>query len=239
MTNKKLIKSFKLDTNSIAQNGENRSFTVIGDRNAVFSLLIVNEDGHYYNFDTKKFAAASSKLSNIVLTTGSYTDYIQFPKIGDADHYDVYLTAELEHDTKHVPFSVAKYADGTIDFNSSIGSDSAILIKKIYQYTDLTLTLTAISPNSLTAFGSVSITTDTITLSRDKNNRKISFTVVATAAATRNFVIDRQPTENDVVAYVERTIGSAFTPVTGEDTSSSTYYRWPIDNIVGTKWYVF
>ena len=110
-----------------------------------------------------------------------------------------------------------------------------MLTKKLFQYVDVTLTLSAISVNSLTAFGSSVVTTQTIDLASRKPGGKIPFTIVVTAAATRNFSINRQPLENDVVGFAIRTIGAAAIPIQGEDTSSSTYYKWPIDNIIGLK----
>ena len=231
----KKIKNFKLDTSDIKQNGERRSFTVIADNGSVFSLLVLNEDSHYYNFETNAFSAVPARLDNVIVRNGSYTGYINFPKITDDDHYDVYLYASLEHETEHASFIEKRYPDGTIDFNSSFGSNSALLIKKIYQYTDVTLTLGAASPNSLAAFGSVSVTSDTITIPRNKRNSKIPFTIIVTAAITRNFVINRQPDVNDIYASSTRVIGDAALPIQGEDVSASTYYKWPISNVVGLK----
>ena len=235
MQARKTITNFNISTENLRANGESRRFTVNGTKNAVFSLFVINEDGHYYNFDTSIFSAAPSRLDNIILKTGSYRGTIRFPKITDNDHYDIYLMAEPGHDTYHTAYKEARRKDRSIDVNASTGSDSAILIKKIYQYTDLTLTMTAISPNGLTAFGGMVITNDTVTVSRGRRSGKVPFKIIATAGATRNFVLKRQPVANDLVTYVERTIGSAAIPISGEDTSSSTYYRWPIDNIVGLK----
>ena len=235
MAEEKIITSFQLDTTNIKQKGENRSFVVRGSAGAVFSLFITKEDSpkKYYNFDTQLFETGSRGLDNITLNSGVYRGHIRFPKITDDDHYDVYLVANLAYNTKHTSYQEVRYEDGTIDLNSSTGSDSAVLMKKIYQYTDLTLTLDALSPNALTAFGSVAITSDTITVPRGKFVGKKKFTIIATAAAARAFSIIRQPTENDFVTYVERTIGSAAIQITGEDVSASRYYKWPIDNIVG------
>ena len=235
MAEEKIIRSFNIDTTNIEQKGGHRSFMVRGDAGAVFSLFITNEDSpkKYYNFDTQIFETGSRGLNSAVLNGGVYRGYIRFPKVTDDDHYDIFLVAEFAYNTKHAPYKEVRYVDGTIDLNSSTGSSSAVLMKKLYQYTDLTLTLTAISPNSLTGFTSSVPTTDTITLSRGKENGKRKFTIVATAATTKAFSILRQPVENDFVAYVERTIGSAPIPIFKEDVSASRYHKWPIDNIVG------
>ena len=235
MANKRIIRNFKIDTDSIAGGGEKRAFSIVGTKNAVFNMQIINNHGHYYNFTTGVFAAAESMLKQKKITSGSYKGVIKFPKLPDSntDYYDIYILADPTYNTEHVSYSEVKYADGTVDINSSTGSDSLLLQKRIYQYPDLTLTLSTITPNSLTALGSWSQTNDTITLSRDKNTGKTAFSVAITVAATRNVSINRQPIVSDILTHVTRTIGSAALPIDYEDTSSSTYYRWPIDNVVG------
>ena len=235
MANKRIIKGIRIDTDSIAGGGERRSFSINGTKNAVFNMQVINNHGHYYNFDTEVFAAAEFMLKQKTIKYGSYSDSIKFPKLPDSntDYYDIYILADPTYNTEHTSYVEARYADGTTDINSSTGSNSLLLQKRIYQYPDLTLTLSTITPNSLTALGSWSQTNDTITLSRDKNTGKIAFSVAITVAATRNVSINRQPIVSDILTYVTRTIGSAALPIDYEDTSSSTYYRWPIDNVVG------
>ena len=230
----KIIKSFVLNLSNIKSSGETRDFTITGDGGSIFTLIIKNNHDHYYNFETNAFSATPNSLQDVI-EGGVYKDSIKFPALPDSnsDDYTIYLIASLKDNTKHSTYIEARYADNTIDFNSSKGSDSAVLLKKIYQHADKTITLSATSPNGITAFNTASITTDTVTVSGRTAGQKISFTVVATAGVANNFVINRQPIENDFIAYVERTIGSAPLQITGEDISSSTYYRWPIDNIVG------
>jgi len=227
----KVITGFDLDLSNLNVNGEKRSFTISGDNGAVFTLQILNEDGHYYNFSTGAFAAAVNGLLNKTIN-GNYTGVISFPKVGDDDHYDIFLTAG--ENTRHADYIEARFADNTIDLNSSIGSDSALLRKKILQYTDITITLSAVSPNQLTAWGSISVTTDTFVGGRYSSLGTQSFTVVVTAAAARAAKIDRQPTPNDLMAWVARTMGAPLA-IVEEDISGSTYYRGNVDNIYGLK----
>ena len=231
----KKINEFKIDITNIRGSGENRQFSLVGDKNAVFSMEVTNEDGHYYDFYNRKFSATKSTLSKAVLKNGIYRGSILFPKITDNDHYDILVYAEPTYETEHSNYRERRRQDGAIDVNNSFGSDSLMLTKKLFQYVDVTLTLSAISVNSLTAFGSSVVTTQTIDLASRKPGGKIPFTIVVTAAATRNFSINRQPLETDVVGFAIRTIGAAAIPIQGEDTSSSTYYKWPIDNIIGLK----
>tara|TARA_R100000315_G_scaffold51778_1_gene25578 strand:+ start:984 stop:2513 length:1530 start_codon:yes stop_codon:yes gene_type:complete len=232
----KVIKSFVIDLKNISSNGEKRPFVINADNGAIFSLIVLNNHNNYYNFETQTFTTTPYELKDIV-ENNSYTGTISFPRLPDTntDHYTFYLISSLEHNTVHTKYKEVRYPDNTIDFNSSTGSDSAVLLKKIYQHADKTITLSAISPNALTGFTSTVVTTDAITIEGSKTKQKISFTIIATAAATRNFVVKRQPIENDFMAYVERTIGSAGLAIPGEDVSSSTYYRWPINNIVGLQ----
>ena len=62
MANKRIIKGIRIDTDSIAGGGERRSFSINGTKNAVFNMQVINNHGHYYNFDTEVFAAAEFML---------------------------------------------------------------------------------------------------------------------------------------------------------------------------------
>ena len=97
----KLIRDIIIDTSNIKASGEVRAFNVLGEQGAVFSLQVKNEDSSYYNFDTQAFQTAETKLSAVKLTSTQYDGTIKFPSVSDADHYDIYLFAELNEDTKH------------------------------------------------------------------------------------------------------------------------------------------
>ena len=53
----KIIKSVDFDKSSIPASGETRVFKITGDKNAVFSMYITNEDSpkKYYNFEDNNF----------------------------------------------------------------------------------------------------------------------------------------------------------------------------------------
>ena len=135
----KIINNFSLDLSDLPQTTETRSFTVAGSSGAVFSLEIKNEDSYYYNFTTNLFQVAKARLDNIAITSGSYNGSITFPTISDDDHYDIFLFAGK--DTQHAAYREVRVGDGSIDINSSAGSNSLLMQKIIYQYTDITLTL--------------------------------------------------------------------------------------------------
>ena len=214
----KIIKDFKLDLSSIAAGGATRRFTVIGDDGAIFSLEVKNEDGYYYNFRTNTFAAAYKRLKSRRVDSGAYTGSITFPTVGDDDQYDIYLYAE--HGTVHAKYSEVRFGDGSLDINSSVGSNSSLLQKVIYQYDDVTITLAAISPDSTYRstgnFHGMSVTADTIVVGRGTSTGKTAFTVVATVAVTKAVQIKRQPVASDISAATSITMDSGV-QIPGED----------------------
>ena len=199
----KVIRNFNIDLSSMAAASTTRSFQVIGDNGAIFSLEVTNEDGYYYNFSTNTFAAAHKRLKNRRIDNGVYNGSITFPAITDDDHYNILLFAESMHGTTHAEYSEVRFGDGSIDINSSTGSNSNLLKKIIYQYTDVTVTLSALAPETLRAttdFSGAVMTNDTIVTGRGNTVGKTAFEITVTAAATKAFQITRQPTINDLVA---------------------------------------
>jgi len=57
------------------------------------------------------------------------------------------------------------------------------------------------------------------------------FSITIAAIASRGFSSTALPTTEDLCAISEITFGADPLPVTGEDTSSDTFYRWPVTNI--------
>ena len=128
----RIINDFILDLSNLRQtNPTPRKFTVVGKNEAGFTLEVKNEDDHYYNFTTRAFQTTKSNLKAITSSSGSYTGSITFPTVGDNDHYDIYLYADLQ--TKHATYNEVRFEDGTLDINSSTGSNSSLLQKIIYQ----------------------------------------------------------------------------------------------------------
>ena len=206
------ITGFNLDFSDIKAVGETRSFAVIGENGAVFSLEIKNEDNYYYNFQTNLFQATKTKLANIVIKRGSYNGNITFPTVTDADQYDFYLFAE--QGTNHGIYNEVRFVDNSVDINSSSGSRSNVLQKVIYQTLDLTITLSNYSPTGETTPSSN--TTQAITASGGKRVGEIQFEIKATVTSGA-LSIDRQPVNSDIFATVERTIGAAPIEIDGED----------------------
>ena len=208
------ITSLNLDTSNVKISGETRSFTINATEGAKFSMFITNEDNYYYNFITREFQANRHRLDNIIIEGGSYSNNIVFPLVGDADQYDVFLFAELG--TQHAEYKEVRFADGSLDINSSTGSNSLLMKKVLYQKASVDVTITPASPTSGNHFDSMAVTTQAITTQYDKTTPKLSFSVTATAASTKAFQIKRQPTVKNIYATVTRAITTA-SDIEGED----------------------
>ena len=202
-----VINSFDIDYSDIKQSGENRRFIINGSEGASFSMFVTNEDNSYYNFETNSFQTNKYTISNIKITGGSYSNFISFPSVSDADQYNIYLFAELG--TKHADYREARFKDGTLDLNSTTGSNSLLLQKVIYQKLDTSFRVTPASPTSGNDFDSMSVTTQIVTSSFGKSTPKIPFSITSTSASTKAFQINNQPTQNNIYATETRTVALA------------------------------
>tara|TARA_R110002012_G_scaffold3317_2_gene15499 strand:- start:2307 stop:4040 length:1734 start_codon:yes stop_codon:yes gene_type:complete len=209
----KVIQSFILDVSDIGAAGENRVFTINATNNSEFRLEIKNSSGLYYNFNTKAFQTAATRLSDKT-NGGSYEVMVLFPSSASDEQYDVYLWAG--DGVQHADYNEVRFGDGSIDINSSTGSSSLLLQKVIYQYEDVTLTLSPYSPGGAVGIGSP--VSNTIVVSRGKTSRKMPFEISLTSPlATKSYQITKQPTHKDVVAFIEPVIGSAPINLPGEN----------------------
>jgi hypothetical protein len=131
-----------------------------------------------------------------------------------SDQYDVYLYAKSG--TEFTDYIEARFADGSLDINNSIGSNSLLMQKVIYQYPELVLTLSTYSPNSTIETGS-QFNAD-INISRVKSKSPIAFSVACSVStATKTYQIIKQPSTNDILSYASLTIGSAPEDLPGEN----------------------
>ena len=211
MTQVKIIKNFEINTLDLEPTASTRRFRIFGDDGAAFKLEITNEDTHYYNFYTGTFSATKASLQEKI--SGSvYVGKIAFPAISDDDHYNIKLFAE--ENTVHAEYNEVRFGDGSIDLNSSTGSESLLLEKIIYQYTAINLTLSGFSPN-----GTVSGTpTDaTIATSKYGTKAKTAFTITLDAGAANAYRILRQPLDTDLLSFVQPVIGAAPVQLPGEN----------------------
>jgi hypothetical protein len=208
----KNISGFVLDTSDIDEAGEVRSLVIEGDDGAEFILEIKNGDNYYYNFVTNTFQAAQAKLDKTI-TGSNYTAQVDFPSVEDEDQYDVLLYAKPG--TKHALYNEVRFADNSLDLNSSSGSNSLMLQKVIYQYLDITLTISTAARTE--AFTPSASTDNEITISSGKSKGKIPFTVTSTSATDESFVISAQPSSNNIYSAFTRVVGSSPVTLPGEN----------------------
>ena len=215
----KKINSFNLDFSDLPATSERRAFTIAGDNGAQFKLQVQdNTTGYYYNFFTNVFQAKEDSLEETI--GDDYVGGITFPAItGGDDQYDIFLYAVPSSDpnksTVHEGYSEVRFGDGSLDINSSTGSNSLMMQKVIYQYAALTLTL-----SGYTIGGTTSGTNGgdrTISINRGKPKTKTAFSFTYSAAGTAAYRILKQPTSNDVIAFIQPVIGSAPIDLPGEN----------------------
>tara|TARA_R110002020_G_scaffold151573_3_gene328627 strand:- start:602 stop:2851 length:2250 start_codon:yes stop_codon:yes gene_type:complete len=214
MFSEKTITGFNLDTSDIKASGEKRKLTILGDKGAMFSLEIRNEDDKYYNFKTNVFQTSQTKLERVEIGNTNFTVDVTFPLVADADQYDFYLFSETNHNTKHAQYNEVRFPDGSIDINSTTGSNSNLIQKVVYQTLDVTLTIGGYSPNSLVTgtFGTKAITT-----SRNANITTTPFSFTVTTGTSNTLTINKQPVNNDVMAFITATPAATPIPIEGED----------------------
>ena len=81
----KKINGFNIDTSDINYQGETKSFSIIGDSGAVFSLEIFDNDGNYYNFTTKTWTSSVAKLNKVIIGDSSYSVPVKFNSVEFVD----------------------------------------------------------------------------------------------------------------------------------------------------------
>mgnify|MGYP001055956902 CR=1 FL=1 len=149
-----------------------------------------------------------------------------------SDQYDVFLFAE--NGTSHADYNEFRFADNTIDINSSTGSDSLLIRKVIYQTLNMRLTFSGAIADGSSGAGFSGFSNSNrkiISAQIGASTGKIPFSFDVEAGSTHSFTVDRNPTINDVFIKSTRTIGIE-APIEGEDVSGG-HYRWSIDNLYG------
>ena len=206
-----VISGFTIDYTDIPTSGGSKKFSINGTNGASFYLEVKNEDGYYYNFITKTFAAVYNKLDGIVVN-GEYETTVKFPAVTDNDQYDIFLYTK--DGTSYTDRQSTFFRDGSIDLNSSSGSNGALLQKVLYQTLDVTLTLSMYSSGGL--IPALTVVNDEIEVGRYNSNQSQSFTATATRSSNA-LTIDKQPILSDVLTFLEPVVGSAPIQIPGEN----------------------
>jgi len=224
-----LITDFEMDFFSALAAGESRPFNVRGSFGATFEMEIKNEDGSYYNFFTRTFQTNKSVLSKAITSGSGYKGSVQFPVVTDNDHYDISLTAT--GDTKHNVYSEVRFGDGSVDINSTTGSNSLLIKKIIYQYVDLVLTINPFSPTGAIPGTAAN---DTIAVSSGTGlDEAVAFSTTFTVANDKALRIIKQPTHLDILSFVKPVVGAAPINIPGENIYPTARAAFLADDING------
>mgnify|MGYP003626590794 FL=1 len=103
----KLITSFDLDTGDMSAIAQTRSYKIIGEEGAVFSLRVFDEAGQTYDFKNTEFVAvetSSCRLANVALEGNSFSGEVSFPSDNNGT-YTLEVTTSPHFNTKIAPSS--------------------------------------------------------------------------------------------------------------------------------------
>jgi len=203
------IKKLNYGSNYLSNDGESRNIQILGDNGAIFSLEIQRTVGStitFYDFDTQTFGSARKRLKNRKCVNGEASIIVQFPAGGltsgnNPNKYDLYLYAHNELDTFHIPYLDARFADGSVDINNSVGSSSSVLQRVLYQYPNSVLTLSALTPSTASGFSGATITAANFDLQAGSDTGLIPFSFSVTLGSTKKGVILKQPGLGDLTAF--------------------------------------
>ena len=213
----KILKTFNLDFSDLPAASTNRVFTITGDEGAKFMLEITRtSDSNYYNFQSGSFQATKTSLEEEIKGK-KYINSITFPTITSTTQYDINFWAKVG--TEHANYDEVRFADNTLDINSTVGSNSLLIQKVIYQYVNNTLTLSPYSPNSVAnIIESSSKVEHAISVPRFGSSASQAFTLSCSVGnVAQSYQIIKQPTADDILTFNQLTIGSAAELLPGED----------------------
>jgi len=221
----KKIKSVVIDNSDLTKDKTIRNLYISGDAGAVFSIYVTNEDNHYYNFETKAFAATSYRLSQKSTSEeGTYNTPITFPTVGDDDKYEIWVYAESHFQTSFVDALSTSLIYKVPNYNNSRGTDGSLTYPcSIYQYLDVTTTLSllhsdpdVVEPSNVTfvkpkntLFGASNSVVDESPV----NTVTLDWTIT-TNNADHTMSVLKQPAQDDFYTTINKTVNGA--------TSSST-----------------
>jgi len=186
----KTINNITIDQTPMSSEVTTRVFTVEGDPGAKFTMTVINEDGHFYNFseDTDvavAFSSAAAKLKQKTIdNSGIYTGNIEFPVITDDDHYIITLYADEASETV---------------LNEQLSSGRIYTLPRINKYVDTTVTF---SLSSAASSGSYNTLPSNVTFTKPsflvtKNTPETKTIEWSVSLSTSQFVIARQPNADD------------------------------------------
>ena len=196
----KYINSFNISSKVIPINGQTRSFTVTGNEGAQYYVVVKNgTDNKFYNFNTRTFTTQQNNVVKTIGASGFNVDYIVFPAETHDQTYTLYVNKFGAETSNNVDKNTFDSVDGTIVFG-----------KKIYQYKDITVTISLFSANAHWATFPTAVTVTkprgyTTNGNVDRATRfDIDYTV--TMSSGNGMVISRQPLQSDFRSQKSATI---------------------------------
>tara|TARA_R100001443_G_scaffold12809_3_gene22584 strand:+ start:7598 stop:8893 length:1296 start_codon:yes stop_codon:yes gene_type:complete len=212
----KEIKEFIINRDAMPSAKTIKQFSIIGDPGAMFTMTVINEDDHYYNFSEEKningalktalaFAATPATLPIKTLdSTGVYNGFIEFPAITDDDHYIITLQAI-----------------GETDLSKDISNNNVLVLPKIYKYKNTTITFSLSSAGSSGSYNSLPSNVTFTGISSSLQNQTFNAVTKTinwdVSLSASQFVIARQPIITDFEFTTTKTTNSS-SDSTGEDT---------------------
>ena len=199
----KKILSFEINTTPLTALGDDRSFSVQGEDQAVFSIQVKDVSGKFYNFKTQAFTTAftsENALKNKTIQGEEFNGSIIFPASASVDTYTVYLFAEPHFETE-----------------MEEGGNSGLLTVVIEQVPNSTLTFTAKAavatpfasmPSNVTSTGS-SLSTGAVTADVDWD-----ITAASTDVGGFGIILTRQPVDTDWYFLAQDTVNGAISSAT-------------------------
>ena len=227
----KKIKKLNIDTSDLNSKGENRLFNITGQKGAGFFLFVKRENGNYYNFTTLKFQATGEPYLKGEIYGNGYRGNILFPSLssGTGNEYTIYLITDISLNSSHDKYIEVRKEDGSIDVNASVGSNSNMLTKVIFQQATTTLTIDSLAIGGGSGFTGMSDVTDTIVSNFGDSVPLTPFRISVTAQNGRAFTLQRQPNSKDFVSTIEDVTMGAFEPVQVSGDGADSRFQWNVD----------
>jgi len=208
------IERFNISNDFVGTNGENRKFSLVGDSGSKFTLEIQrSSDSKYYNFSTQLFDTTTPTRLKGTISGRVYDGVIKFPAVTAVNTHTIRLFAITDgtSQTKFLPRREVRFPDNTIDLNSSLGSNSNLWEKKLYQGLQRSVSIGSLAP-SLADSGEVwyGATHSSVSTTIDEaSSRRITFSITVTAASGKSIRIIRQPKPGDICTFGNYAVGAA------------------------------
>ena len=196
----KKITSLETKLTAIPKEGELRSISIRGSKDASFVLQIVNNAGEFYNFETSAFTAGHVPQNNLrgTLLGSKFITFVRFPSVASAKTYNIIVTADHTTDT------VVDRKGGVINTSLSQIVDTTLT----YNYATSNSTNYATFPTATTITGSPAKSKSTFTsVSNSVSN-------ASSDAGGFGLRLIRQPVDTDLVYTKTQTVDGAITSST-------------------------